>query len=477
MSTQQPDRQSLYVPNRFEGLRDSGAGALRSIIVPIQDALTQIDERFTDMRSAGQGSLMILRGDTGAGKSTFLDTVGLFRQDVVTERVADDVEIADALRALAPSDAARILVLEGREALGEVSESSIESGMHAINSFVRSRAGRNSLVVWPANKDDLAEVLAGLASELGGESLTGLGSPVTPFSGPPPDEYVAIAERTVAALNQGASLAALGISEERAVALTEQADTVGQYLAHIRRELNSNQRQVQALMPNEQFRLWIVVVAGNDPEGDVAALTRGGYAYADIDRLMTATGANIVSDLRDYPDQLGILGTMLDAKILNLDIFTALAMAREYGDHDLHALMSAAKMSTARDRQAADRIASSELGLVISGGSLGTRRRGKKAGGSTKEAFQGLAEIARTNDALLNRALGNALVQGGYIDSFETERGLGTELVYRSDLYAVREGAPIRIEVMWRSKTSRAEIANYTLGKLANYARAMGLLT
>jgi hypothetical protein len=35
---------------------------------------------------------------------------------------------------------------------------------------------------------------------------------------------------------------------------------------------------------------------------------------------------------------------------------------------------------------------------------------------------------------------------------------------------------PVRLEVMWRKQTSRAEIANYTLTKLNNYARAIGLL-
>lgn len=476
MSSLQPERETLYVPNRFEGLRETGSGALRSIIVPIHDALMHLDERFMDMQSAGQGSLMILRGDTGAGKSTFLNTVGLFRQEVVTDRIPDDENIADVLAEVSPSDVPRLLVLEGREALGEVSESTIEAGMHAINAFVRSRAGRNTLVVWPANKDDLANVLASLARELGGESLAGIGDPITRFAGPPRDEYLGIAERTVAALNQGASLAALGISEQRATDLVAEAETVGHCLALVRRSLNANRDRVRGLMPAEQFRLWIVVVAGNDPEGDVAALTRGGYAYADIDRLMTATGANVVSELREYPDQLGILGTVLDAKILNLDIFTALAVAREYGSEDLHRMMVASNMSTARDRQAAERVASSELGLVISGDSLGTRRRGKKAGSSTKEAFDGLAEIARSNDGALNRAIGQALLDGGFIDSFDTERELGTDLVYRSDLYLVREGAPIRLEVMWRRKTSRAEIANYTLGKLASYARAMGLL-
>ncbi len=65
----------------------------------------------------------------------------------------------------------------------------------------------------------------------------------------------------------------------------------------------------------------------------------------------------------------------------------------------------------------------------------------------------------------------------GLIESFETERDLGTELTFKSDLFCVRAGEPIRLEIMWRTKAGRAEIANYVLGKLGNYGRAIKLLT
>jgi hypothetical protein len=192
-------REELRVPDRFERLREAGTGALRSIVVPVADALRIIDARFTDMRAAGRGSLMILRGDTGAGKSTFLDTVGLFRNDVVTVRVPSDDDIAQALGCMPSTTGARIVVLEGREALGQVSAEALEAGMHAINAFLRTDAGLNTLVVWPANTDDPTERLVDLATKLGGEALFGIGEPVQRFVGPSRDTFVEIAERTVAA--------------------------------------------------------------------------------------------------------------------------------------------------------------------------------------------------------------------------------------------------------------------------------------
>jgi len=469
-------RETLRVPDRFEGLRDAGSGALQSIIVPVQHALVAIDSRFGDLSAAGRGGLMLLRGDSGSGKSTFLDTLGLFRRGVVTERIAASDDIGDALRATEPTASQRVIVLEGREALGDVSSAALESGMHAINTFVRTEAGRDTIVVWPTNTDDLTGSLVKLAEVLGSEALFGVGEPVERFSGPATNEFVTIASRTVAALNEGASLAALGVSEERAAELTNDAETIGRYLALIRKALIDNGARVRGLLPAEQFRMWTVVIAGNDPDADVAALTRGGFALADIDRLMTSTGANIVQELKRYPDQLGILGTVLDARIVHVDMVTILSIVREHGDKELHDLMRAASMSTQADKSAQSRLLGSELGLAMAGQSLGTRKRGSKPGGGTQQAFAGLAEIARTKDGLCNRAIGAALLEAGLIESFETERSLGTELSFTSDVYCLRGGEPIRLEIMWRSTTGRATIANYVLMKLGNYGRAIGLL-
>lgn len=366
-------------------------------------------------------------------------------------------------------------MLEGREALGEVSQASLEESMHAINSFVRSNAGRDTLVVWPTNTDNLTTALAEIATSLGAEALFGIGQPFERFSGPAKSNFVSIASKTVAALNEGASLAALGISDARANELTADASTIGRYLALVRRELISNGARVRELLAAEQPRMWVVVVAP-EAEGDVAALTRGGYAYADIDRLITSTGANIVDELKRHPEEIGILGTVLDARILYLDMVTVLAVARQYGDDQLHNLMRAQGMSTQQDRSASGRLSSSELGLILGGQSLGTRRRGPRPGANTQAAFRSLAEIARTNDGACNRAIGRALVETGLVESMETERPIGTGQTYFSDIYVLNAGEPVRLEVMWRTKAGRADIANYTLIKLGNYGRAIGLL-
>ncbi|MEJ7787090.1 MAG: hypothetical protein WKF96_19990 [Solirubrobacteraceae bacterium] len=472
------EREDLYVPDRFEALRDAGDDALRTIIVPVGEGLDLTDRRFKEMRASRRGALVLLRGDTGAGKSTFLDTVGLFRDGVDTKRVAAQANVGHELSALPSTAVPRLVVLEGREALGRGSTAAIEEALHAVNTFVRSDAGRDTLVVWPTNTDDLTDLLVEVGQRLGGEALFGVGDPVERFSGPPQEGFVRIAEQTVQALNEGASLAALGISDQQAKDMVNGTSTIGRYLAQVRDALIANDAYVQGLMEVERYRMWTLVIAGNDPENDVAAVTRSSQSYADIDRLMSSTGANVVKELKKSPEKLGILGTSVDARVLNMDMVTILSVAREFGDEKLHDLMRAAGMATsaASTMPADDRLRASELGRILANDTLGTRKRGSKAGPETKAAFESLAGIARSNDGAINRAIGAGLKQIGLIEDFEVEKDLGTDLKFTSDLFLIRAGEPVRIEVMWRTQTSRAGIANYVLGKLNNYGRAIGYL-
>jgi hypothetical protein len=198
-----------------------------------------------------------------------------------------------------PTDAGlRIIVLEGREALTDISNELLEKDIHAINSFIRTTNGEKTLIAWPVNRDDLAERLSGLAAELGGESLVGLGDPIYRFSGPLKEKYIEIANNTISLLNQGENIHDLGISSIRAEQLLDESKTIGFFLAKIRKDLLANQREIGKLAKKEKCRVWVVVLAGNDPDGDIDGITRGTMYSADIDRMLSVTNANIVQDLK-----------------------------------------------------------------------------------------------------------------------------------------------------------------------------------
>lgn len=470
-------REILRVPDRFEALAMEDASTLRGVITPVESSLRALDDRFLEIQSAGRGGLMVVMGVSGAGKSTFAKTAGLFREVAVIS-IDSQQDLAQSLQSLGSNTGPRIAIIEGREALGEVAAESIEAYLHAINNYVRSSAGNRTLFVWPINTDDMLQMLTRIASGIGAEALLGIGEQFHLFSGPHKSEFVRIADQTIGALNQGASLYNLGLSAERAEQLAQESDTIGHYLGRVRIELQKNMQLVQGLLPQEPLRVWTVVVSDASAESAVNAVTRGRDAYADIDRMMTSTNANIVADLQEYPDRLGILGTVLDARIVYLDVFAALAVARTFSDEALKEMMAAKSMSTSTDSKAIDRIRDSTLGKLLSGATLGTGRRGSKPKGNTLTAFSNLTAIASTNDTAINAAIGRALQAAGIISTFDVEKQFGSDRKYFSDLYITRpSGEPIRLEFMWRNSTGSADISNYVLKKLELYGKSIGLLT
>lgn len=431
------------------------------------------------MRASDRGGFLLLRGASGAGKSTFLHTVGMFRESVESMSIDPRANVRETLHNLPASNAAlRIIVLEEREALRDISVQELERDLHAINGFIRSTHGERCLIVWPCNTEELQARIVEQAYQIGADALLGIGEPVFHFSGPRKDQFRRIAERTVAVLNEGASLADLGISDSDIDNLIIKSGTVGTLLGHLRNEIFRKRGNVESLLAKEQCKLWIIVAAGNDPDRDVAALTRGQYAAIDIERLMSSTDANIVQDLKAYPDRLGILGMVLDAKIFHLPMLTALDIARQFANTDLRSRMQQANLAdrATPNCKALERLENTDLARVMNSGAQGTMSPGGKPGSNTEQAFKKLVSIAQSSDTAINRAVAEALLSAKYISSYEVEKDLGKGLKRRTDIYCPTPSGAIRIELMWRSRTSRAEIANYVLTKLYNYGRAIEFL-
>ncbi|WP_152559557.1 hypothetical protein [Paenirhodobacter enshiensis] len=479
-SIESPHIDDVVIPDRFEALSRIGIDNIGTIIVPVLDMLNEIDSLHKTMKSSGRGVFMILRGNSGAGKTTFLHTLGLYRENVSTISIAGGEDVPNFLRDHNTPNtlSIEVIVLEEREAALSFTDEELESWLHAINGFIRSDRGKNAMVVWPCNSDKLKDRLVSLSRTIGGRSLLGSKDDAISFPGPSKNTYTEIASRTLAVLNQGAGLSDFGLTAENIDSLAAKANTVGDFLGDLRDAIIEKQQTVSSLLEKEHPNVWVVVIAGNEPDGEVAGLTRGNLSLVDMDRLMTSTEANIVQDLKKIPEKLGLLATVLNAKILHLPVLAATASVRAFSDDRLQDKLKKEDfaLSPKKPEEATNRLQQCELGSILQLGKQKTLVRGKKLGDKSITSFVKVATVAQQDDASVNRAIGNALLSAGLIESFNIEVPLSGAYSVRSDMLITGKFGKARIEMMWRTKTGRADIANYTLKKLENYGKAIGFI-
>jgi energy-coupling factor transporter ATP-binding protein EcfA2 len=467
-------------PDRFDALKQLANGKLGEVVVGVEESLNHLEYLYIDMVAAGRGGFLIFRGESGSGKSTFLRTIHLFISSIEEPFViaAEQRSIPEFLSKLIPprEDRLRIVVIEDREALKDISEVELETSLHGINRFIRSVDGLRTLVVWQCNTDDLEARLINLARSLGGEALLGMEDPSYLFTGPAKSRFLEIGDRTLRALNAGVTRTDIGISEERAQDLVQKAPTIGFYLGLLRREAIQNQREMVSLLRNQRYHVWIVVIAGNDPKDAVRILTRGRGSTADIERLLGETEANITKKLQKYTHRVGILSMMLDFRIIWLPCSLALNLSAVYGSEILQAELDKLGIKPKKNSNLSPQLLESDLAKAFLSQPTLQRSRSPNPKPELQTQFDQLLKIVEHQDQLLNQALGRSLQEHQLIASYQPEHKFGNHLEIQTDLCCATVAGTQHLEVMWRRSTSGAEIADYSLRKLYSYGQAIGLL-
>jgi hypothetical protein len=132
--------------------------------------------------------------------------------------------------------------------------------------------------------------------------------------------------------------------------------------------------------------------------------------------------------------------------------------------------------SAAPEKNLVERISDTNLFHSFRNNPIRARKVGGKIGPNSIIAFEKLTTIAASNDIALNRAVAECLKALGLCSDYKVEDDFGNGLTRRTDIVLFTVDGSVRLEMMWRKKTSRAEIANYVLTKLYNYGKAIGYL-
>jgi len=470
----------LQVPDRFESLLDKDRTAWGSFIMPVEESLSILQRLFQNTEISSRGQLFIVESRPGVGKTTFLNTAGIFMPDLDIKTIPSGQAI-DLV--LGPSEQRsvgkkRLYILEGRESIDHVTDVELGQLLHQLNQRLRAAEFGDVVVAWPCNSSKLADRIVRQASTIGGLALLDDEIGRHHFKGPDKKEFRRIASNTLTFLNDGADLTDLGIDEFTFTELINKSISIGDLFTKIVSEVGKRRAAMLKLQNLERHRVWVVVASGSQPEKEISGLTRGSYGACDIQRLCNSTQANIVRDVKEYPEKLGLLSGYFDARITYLPVVTLLSIVRAFADEALKEKLQAAGIRTAiaNKTDAINRTKESQLATLLEGKEIGLYSN-QKVGPDSKTSFNVMSKLASSSDIPLNRAFAEALKAAGLITEYETEKDFGIGLTRRTDIVAKTKSGVIRLEMMWRKDTSKAEIANYVLTKLFNYGKALGFLT
>ncbi|MCX4239495.1 hypothetical protein [Paraliomyxa miuraensis] len=415
------------------------------------------------MRQADISRFEVFFGDSGSGKTTFLETLPMFFEGLESHAIPKTDELAvavDEIRAFVEQagDKRILLYLEKRDNPLE-SDKEILTFFERLRDFFRDAPAR-VWVVWPISLRDEAERVHKLAVRIGAESLVGDAVAHYTFSGPPQGEFYSIADSTSAVFNDGKGLADYGIDEELGGGVLVHAPTLGKYFTKLIGLSNSiNSVVSDVLSERARPRIWIVVAADDAVEvaSTVSALSFGTSRLLDVARF-TARAEGVfdsqyMKDWEPLAAYVPFLFRALDVRVIEMSPELALSIARAFGSSEVKGVLRQTSTSRA---DAVERLKGSLLGHLIRGLEPPPSRQPRRTKTETRQEFLRLQSLAqKKRDGQIHEAIGEAVrdlvssVAGAEVEVETKDAGTG-EL--RPDIRIRHpDGDPICLEFTWRT--------------------------
>lgn len=481
------------LPSRFENFPSSyskdSLEILKAFIFRVDSPIKHLKKMFRTMQASNSGSFLVLKGVSGIGKTTFLKTLPLYIDNLQVNSIYNKTSLIDELDKLKGSKTPRIIILENRETFETLSANQLEKEIHKINAFIRSDEGRNTIIVWPCNGEDMATEIIQFAGHIGGSSLF-RDDTVLEYFGPSKDKYSSILKNTFEFFNKY-DLSDLGFSEddiEKILYNSKDDYTLGGFFERIRKNIIENIDIIEDFKEAQEIaNLIILVIATNNPIDDVRYLTKGNYGEVDFDRLLSSTNANIVRTINNKKTIVSMTSKEMKCKIVNIpyqDVIEILSMKVENIEEGTTKseinkfnkfIEEDCKLKITSTKKQVDLVMKSNLTKAIKGDCLNKSYSRNKTT-EKEDIFSYILELTKDNDALVNRKLCEVLKDQKLINVARVEEPIKSYHEVRSDILCSIPGTYIRVEVMWRKNVTTAEIADYTLKKIYNYCKAMGFI-
>lgn len=481
------------LPLRWERLRieaEKKNVALKPLIYPVSNALEEIKKEIRWIEQTRTGKLFVLSGLTGSGKTTFLNSMDLYIDDVhiytISIKSIDSREFVEDKMSLLQreKDKYSVVVLEGKEAQGALTSEEIDILLTTLNADFRSEIGHKTLFVIPTTSPIVAKSIGDRATKIGG-MVAGRDQPFYVFEGPSRREYFQITNETVRALNDSKSLAEFGVSDKIAKDLSEASETLGVFLENCLKEI-TRQRDLLASFATEikrkRIHLWMVFCSveeqGRINYDIVRSLTLDDTQQAQVNRVLVGES----EEVRFWQNRKSVFAQAshyLDLRITYLPMRTANAVLTAYGHAEL---IEDLKRQRLIKRQATQKSAQDSLGSTAIGAFLQRKgftddpaRRGRPQK-EDKDIFREIVKLSSKDDKIVNSAIARALRDWNKDPdiSIATEVSLNDKGTLVADIAWITPTDIYCLEFKWRSSVLNAsEIIRETAGRVTEYAQEL----
>lgn len=346
---------NLVLPTRWEYLQPKITDEevlVRTIIRPVYSALNVLRDIFETLMITGGAQLLVIRADTGSGKTTFLNTVQHYIQDIELHLITLDLQplsentFAEELWKVTPkSIGINIIVLEGREKPADISDKFMQVVLANINRFSRTKRVPLLFVI-PTIEEEVARSWCEHGASIGDlipEQVLFEGSKWYRFPGVSKDQFVEIVEETVRVLNAPYTLTEYGVSPDEVRTWAESANTIGDFIAILANKIASRRRKARIPLRGPRERVWVVFCSPDNKHYDHTYHIIQGLVLDDSLRISPVKLVPPSSDAQLFKHwrkgnkwaQLVNAINFLDLRVINLPITTVVSAALAYGDPHL----------------------------------------------------------------------------------------------------------------------------------------------
>jgi energy-coupling factor transporter ATP-binding protein EcfA2 len=358
------------LPTRWEHLQPRLGNqevTIRTIIRPVDSAMDVVRSTIDYLNITSGCQILVIRADSGSGKTTFLNTLAHYMPDVEFHQATIDMEYVKAedfkeeLQQITTyPNGINMIILEGREKPKSITDEYIQITLSSINRFARARRVPLFVVI-PTIEEQVARIWCEHGSRIGDlipEGRLYNGARWYDFPGVLKEQFIPIVEETVKALNPHHTLYDFLISPDEVQELVNVTPTIGRFIEVIAGKISERRESTRIVLKGKKQHIWVVFCNPDLRHYDHTFQLIQGLAQDETLRIspikLVPPSAQTPIE-RDWKSpenwsKLVVALNFLDVRVINLPITTVVTSALTYADEELLRSFKSAVLSDYREQ-------------------------------------------------------------------------------------------------------------------------------